>query len=80
MESVPDNAPICPPEVEEIAEAYCMGRLPSKERVAFEDHFVTCTRCTDIVANADEYIRAMKTALRRLRSECDWLSTVRVGS
>ena len=75
MESVSDNAPTCPPDVEEIAEAYCMGRLPGKERIAFEDHFITCTRCTYVVARADEYVRAMKAALRRL---CP--STVRVGS
>jgi anti-sigma factor RsiW len=75
MESVPDTAPICPPDVEEIAEAYCMGRLPDKERIAFQEHFRTCTRCTHIVASADEYVRAMKTALRRL---CP--STVRLGS
>jgi hypothetical protein len=80
MESVPDNAPICPPDVEEITEAYCMGRLPSKERIAFEDHFITCTRCTYIVANADEYVRAMKTALRRLGPECHCPSSVRLGS
>lgn len=67
MESVPNNASICPPDVEEIAEAYCMGRLPSKDRVAFEDHYITCTHCRGIVVSADEYVRAMKMALRRLR-------------
>jgi len=75
MESVSDSAPICPLDMEEIAEAYCMGRLPGKERSAFEDHFIIYPRCTYIVARADEYVRAMKKALRRL---CP--SAVRLGS
>jgi hypothetical protein len=75
MESVSDSALTCPPDVEEIAEVYCMGRLPGEERIAFEDHFMTCTRCTYIVACADQYVRAMKTALRRLCPR-----TVRLGS
>jgi hypothetical protein len=57
----------CPPDAEEIAEAYCMDTLDRAQRIAFEDHYFACARCASIVTDTNVYIRAMKTALRRLR-------------
>jgi len=33
----------------------------------FEDHYITCSRCADIVENADVYVRSMQQASRELR-------------
>src|SRR5262249_6599365 len=67
MESVPADTPHCPPDVEEIAEAYCMETLDRPASLAFENHYLACPRCASIVASADEYIRSRG----RRSSSCD---------
>ena len=57
------------PDIEEIAEAYCMEKLDHSRRIAFENHYLICPRCASIVASTDEYIRSMKAALKRIRSQ-----------
>ena len=32
----------CPPDVEELADAYCMDTLDRTARAAFEEHYLTC--------------------------------------
>ena len=66
---MPEYAQHCPPDIEEIAEAYCMEKLDHSRRTAFENHYLICSRCASIVAGTDEYIRSMKAALGRLRSQ-----------
>jgi anti-sigma factor RsiW len=46
-----------------------MGKLDRAERLAFEDHYLSCPRCASVVATSDVYVRSMKTALQRLRPE-----------
>jgi hypothetical protein len=43
-----------------------MGTL---DRVAarFEDHYITCSTCAEIVEATERYVRAMKVAAQRLR-------------
>jgi hypothetical protein len=55
-----------PTDIEEVAEAYCMGRLALPEAIAFEDHYLTCAQCAAIVEAADLYVGAMREAARRL--------------
>jgi len=43
-----------------LAEQYVAGRMPEAERIAFEDHFVTCAGCQREVRLAD----AVRTAVR----------------
>ena len=69
MESVPADAPHCPPDVEEIAEAYCMETLDRPASLAFENHYLACPRCASVVASTDEYVRSIRRALERLRME-----------
>jgi hypothetical protein len=69
IESVSAAAQQCPPDVEEIAEAYCMGTLDQTARLAFEEHYLTCRSCASLVGSTDGYIRSMKAALRQLRTE-----------
>ena len=65
----PQTRQIAPPDVEEIAEAYCMETLDRPARLAFEDHYLVCPQCASVVASTDEYVRSMRTALERLRME-----------
>jgi anti-sigma factor RsiW len=58
----------CPVDVEEAAEAYSIGTLQPADAAAFEEHFLICPRCACAVEDADKYVRAIKTAARRLRS------------
>ena len=58
--------PSCPPDAEETAEAYCMGRLSVEEVRAYEDHYVSCPRCVQLLQAARDYINAMKAAARDL--------------
>jgi hypothetical protein len=44
-----------------LAEQYVAGRMPDAERIAFEDHFVTCADCQREVRLAD----AVRTGLRK---------------
>lgn len=43
----------------ELAERYVTGRMPGPERMAFEDHFVTCAECQRDV----RFARAVRAAL-----------------
>ena len=51
MESVPADTPNCPPDVEDIAEAYCMETLDRPASLAFENHYLACARCASVVAS-----------------------------
>jgi uncharacterized C2H2 Zn-finger protein len=52
----------------EVAESYVMNTLPRAEEVIFEEHLLTCSRCTAAVEDADHYVRAVKIAAQRLRA------------
>ena len=69
MESVPPYTPHCPPDVEVIAEAYCIETLDRPASLAFENHYLGCPRCASVVASTDEYVRSIRRALERLRME-----------
>ena len=69
MKSVPPDTQHCPPDVEEIAEAYCMETLDRPASLAFENHYLACPRRASIVARTDEYVRSIRRALERLRME-----------
>ncbi len=44
-----------------------MGALPPSQRAAFEDHYITCSRCAGILESTDLYVRAMQDAAREIR-------------
>ena len=69
MESVPADTPHCPPDVEEIAKAYCMETLDRPASLAFEEHDLACSHCASVVVSTDQYVRAMRTPLQRLRTD-----------
>jgi hypothetical protein len=65
---VMDTLEQCPAEVEQVAQAYCMGTLPLPVATAFEDHCIACERCAIVVEDADTYIGVMQDAARKLRA------------
>jgi hypothetical protein len=56
-----------PQDVEQAAEAYCLGIMTLPEAAAFEDHYMACAQCAAIVECEDLYVGAMREAARRLR-------------
>src|SRR5262249_15431732 len=56
LNPLPADAQQCPPDVEEIAEAYCMEKLDNAQRIASRSHNLVCERCRSIVANTDQFI------------------------
>jgi hypothetical protein len=53
----------CPPDPEETAEFYLLGMLSADDAAAFEDHYVMCAACADILENADAFIRALRATV-----------------
>jgi anti-sigma factor RsiW len=58
----------CPIDAEEIAERYAMAKLGGEDLARFEQHLLTCSRCTELVRQALEFIEAVKSASRELKS------------
>jgi len=54
-------------EPEEVAEAYAMGSLSATDSGAFNEHLLVCRKCQAAVENAEEYVRAMRTAAAQIR-------------
>ena len=48
---------------EDLLDEYVLGRLEEPARSILEDHLLTCSSCQSSLAELDNYIRAMKTAL-----------------
>lgn len=65
-ELVPTNS--CPIDIEETAEAYCMGKLDQLARHEFESHCSNCPSCSAVVANAGRFVRSMRAAIQQLRT------------
>ena len=57
----------CPPERDEVAEAYVVETLAEGDAVAFDEHLLLCARCRDAVEAADLYVRAMREAAAHIR-------------
>ena len=47
-------------------EEYAMGMLSAEECTPKEEHLLVCPTCQDLLAEADEYIEIVKTALTRM--------------
>jgi anti-sigma factor RsiW len=50
-------------------ERYSMGTLSGPEGEAVEEHLLLCTACQDELSEIDAYVRTMRAAASRLRSE-----------
>ena len=50
----------CPPEVEKLAEDYCLERLESRKAEAFVDHYLACPECALIATRVLDFIEAFR--------------------
>jgi len=54
---------------EESLELYSMNRLPETETEQLEIHLLTCEHCQDRLRQVDDYVRAVRLALREMPKE-----------
>lgn len=47
---------------QEVWEAYALGMQSEQECAPLEEHLLLCPACQDLLAQADEYIRVVKSA------------------
>ena len=58
----------CPVDVDELADEYCLDRLPEQARLAFEDHYLTCPECAAVVEATQEFIDQIRLTLGKTLS------------
>jgi hypothetical protein len=61
------NPECCPPDPEAVSELYLTAALPKAEAIAFENHFVSCPRCSDRLQFTQQFVIAVRRATERLR-------------
>ena len=66
----------CPVNLQEVAEAYLMHRLPEEEVEAFEVHYFACPDCATILQKTAACIEAMRAAALKLRSDAPVGATI----
>jgi anti-sigma factor RsiW len=69
MHSSPNSHDACPLDIDEIAEAYVMGRLSPADALQFANHCLTCHQCAAAEEEADSFVRAVKAAGEQFRAE-----------
>jgi hypothetical protein len=57
----------CPADPELISERYLTASLPREEAAAFENHFISCPRCSDRLQFTEQFVIAVRRATARLR-------------
>ena len=50
----------CPPDVDELAEDYCLNRLDPETVEAFEDHYLACSACAQAAGDTLQFIAAFR--------------------
>ena len=55
----------CPANSDQAAEAYLQGRLSREEVIAFEEHYLSCPRCSERLQFTDTFIVAFHRAAER---------------
>jgi uncharacterized protein YgiB involved in biofilm formation len=59
----------CPADLQEVAEAYFMHRLPEDQVDAFEEHYFACPDCAIILQKTGACLEAMRAAARKVRAD-----------
>lgn len=55
----------------DVWEKYALGMLPEKDCESLEEHLLICSKCQDLLAEADEYIHVMRAALTAMPAAGD---------
>ena len=58
---------ICQIDAEEIAERYVMAKLEGPDLSIFEHHLAECSRCRELVQEAEEFVQAVRASGRRMK-------------
>jgi hypothetical protein len=56
----------CPDDPEDTAEQYLLHSLPAREAERFEEHYMVCERCAEVLTAAEDYISSLRIAGLRL--------------
>jgi hypothetical protein len=59
---------------EDMLDEFVMEMLPEQDYVFWEEHLLICPTCQDRLAQADEYVRLIKTAAAELQARSLYLS------
>ena len=54
---------------EDMLDEFVMEMLPERDYIFWEEHFLICPACQDRLAQADEYVRLIKSAAAELQSK-----------
>jgi hypothetical protein len=71
VKAVPLDATSCPPDPDEIAEAYCMDTLDAADAAAIDQHLLVCDECWGIVEATEAYVRVIREAAPRLQEPAE---------
>ncbi len=61
----------CPPDVDELAEDYCLHKLDAETAEAFENHYLACSRCAWVTSETLNFIESFRESegRRKIRSD-----------
>ena len=59
---------LCPADPDQAAEAYLLGRLPREKAIEFEEHYLSCPRCSERLQFTETFVLAFRRATERLRT------------
>ena len=54
----------CPDNLPEVAEEYCLGRLPASTRAVFERHLHACPLCLGVVEDTRQFLAAINNVIK----------------
>ena len=57
----------CPDNIGQLAEEYCLARLPGAEAEALETHLFLCPACAQAVEDVFSFIDTFRAAAKRLK-------------
>lgn len=52
-------------DLADVAELYCMNRLPGQEAAAVEEHILQCPDCAQFLEETQQFVDALRSALGR---------------
>ena len=55
----------CPVDLDEVAQGYVLGPLPTEQAIAFEDHYAACDTCATVLYKTADHVDAMRAAARK---------------
>ena len=59
----------CPVDLDEVAQGYVLGTLPTEQAIAFEGHYLACETCATVLYKTADYVDAMRAAARKIQSD-----------